>query len=160
MAKHWAITKDAGPAWSLCYGRDPANTIHWPNAGLMLARRLRRRPNINPALGQCIEGLCKHTASQFIPLSPPVSSSHLVSQAPSTSTTQQRGALPTLIVQAPYLPLSGTRWPDLWAICISICRRRVYMYMANCFLQRQTAVATTACFCRAGLLVNSVSTIV
>ena len=32
----------------------PANTIHWPNAGLMLARRLRRRPNINPALDQCI----------------------------------------------------------------------------------------------------------
>ena len=32
----------------------PANTVHWPNAGLMLARRLRRRPNVNPALGQCI----------------------------------------------------------------------------------------------------------
>ena len=29
-----------------------ANTIHWLNAGLMLARRLRRRPNITPALGQ------------------------------------------------------------------------------------------------------------
>ena len=27
----------------------PANTIHSPYAGLMLARRLRRRPNINPA---------------------------------------------------------------------------------------------------------------
>ena len=35
-------------------GAYPANTIHWPNAGLMLARRLRRRPNINPALGQYI----------------------------------------------------------------------------------------------------------
>ena len=33
---------------------NPANTIHCPNAGLMLARRLRRRPNINSALGQCI----------------------------------------------------------------------------------------------------------
>ena len=30
-----------------------AITIHWPNAGLILARRRRRRPNINPALGQC-----------------------------------------------------------------------------------------------------------
>ena len=27
----------------------PANTIHSPYAGVMLARRLRRRPNINPA---------------------------------------------------------------------------------------------------------------
>ena len=34
--------------------RIPAYTIHWSNAGLMLARRLRRRPNINPALDQCI----------------------------------------------------------------------------------------------------------
>ena len=32
----------------------PANTIHWPNAGLMLGRRWRRRANINPAFGQCI----------------------------------------------------------------------------------------------------------
>ena len=32
----------------------PTNMIHRPNAGLMLARRLRRQPNINPALGQCI----------------------------------------------------------------------------------------------------------
>ena len=30
------------------------STIHWPNAGLMLARSFRRRPNINPALGECI----------------------------------------------------------------------------------------------------------
>ena len=36
------------------YWEFPANTIHWPNAELMLARRLRRRPNINPALDQCI----------------------------------------------------------------------------------------------------------
>ena len=32
----------------------PANTIHWPNVALLLARRLRRRPGINPTLGQCI----------------------------------------------------------------------------------------------------------
>ena len=32
----------------------PANTMHGPNAVLMLARRLRRRPDINPAFGQCI----------------------------------------------------------------------------------------------------------
>ena len=30
------------------------NTIHWPNAGLMLGRRRGRWANINPALGQCI----------------------------------------------------------------------------------------------------------
>ena len=30
--------------------------IYWPNVGLMLARRLRRQPNINPALGRCIVG--------------------------------------------------------------------------------------------------------
>ena len=30
------------------------NTRTLPNAGLMLARRLRRRPNINPALGGSI----------------------------------------------------------------------------------------------------------
>ena len=32
----------------------PANTLCWPNAVLMLAHRLRRWANINPALGQCI----------------------------------------------------------------------------------------------------------
>ena len=30
----------------------PANTTRWPNAGLMLAHRLRRWANIKPALGQ------------------------------------------------------------------------------------------------------------
>ena len=37
------------------------NTRHWANAGLMLARRLRRRPNINPALVQCLmsDGRCQ-----------------------------------------------------------------------------------------------------
>ena len=29
-----------------------ADTRRWPNAGLMLAHRLRRRANIKPALGQ------------------------------------------------------------------------------------------------------------
>ena len=33
---------------------DPTDTIHWPNAGWMLARCLRRRSNVHPALGQCI----------------------------------------------------------------------------------------------------------
>ena len=32
----------------------PANTRHWPNAGSMLAHRLRRWSNIDPALGQCL----------------------------------------------------------------------------------------------------------
>ena len=31
---------------------NPANTTRWPNAGLMLAHRLRRSANISPALGQ------------------------------------------------------------------------------------------------------------
>ena len=33
-------------------GLNPANTIHWPSAGLMLVRRRRRRANINAALGR------------------------------------------------------------------------------------------------------------
>ena len=36
------------------YSFNPANTIHWANAGLMLASRLRLRPNIKPALDQCL----------------------------------------------------------------------------------------------------------
>ena len=32
----------------------PANTICWPNAGLMLAQRRRRWDNFKPALGQQI----------------------------------------------------------------------------------------------------------
>ena len=32
----------------------PTNAIYYPNAGLMLGQRLRRWPNINTALGQCI----------------------------------------------------------------------------------------------------------
>ena len=32
----------------------PANTIHSPNAGLMLARRLRLQSNISPVFVQCI----------------------------------------------------------------------------------------------------------
>ena len=31
---------------------NPADTRHWPNVGSMLADRLRRRPNIEPTLGQ------------------------------------------------------------------------------------------------------------
>ena len=31
---------------------NPANTSHWPDAGLMLAQRLRLWSNINPALGE------------------------------------------------------------------------------------------------------------
>ena len=33
-------------------GTCPAKATRWPNAWLMLGRRRRRRPNINPALGQ------------------------------------------------------------------------------------------------------------
>ena len=33
----------------------PANTIRWHNAGLMLGRRLRRRPNIKPTLDKRLE---------------------------------------------------------------------------------------------------------
>ena len=32
----------------------PANTIHWTNVGLLLGRRCRRRPNINPSLVWCL----------------------------------------------------------------------------------------------------------
>ena len=32
----------------------PANTTHPPNVGSMLARRLRRRSNIDPTLGRCV----------------------------------------------------------------------------------------------------------
>ena len=32
----------------------PANTRNWPSAVLMLARRLRRRPNIKTTLRQCL----------------------------------------------------------------------------------------------------------
>ena len=35
------------------YG-NPADTRHWPKAGSMLVLRLRRRPNIEPTLGQCL----------------------------------------------------------------------------------------------------------
>ena len=31
---------------------NPANTRHWPNVVLMLARRLRRRPNIKTTLDE------------------------------------------------------------------------------------------------------------
>ena len=31
---------------------NPVNMGRWPDAGLMLAHRLRRWPNINPALGE------------------------------------------------------------------------------------------------------------
>ena len=37
----------------IIFSPTPANTKHWPNVVLMLARRLRRRPNIKTTLGQC-----------------------------------------------------------------------------------------------------------
>ena len=39
-----------------------------PNVGLMLARRLRRRPNIKPALGQRVWIVCLgcHGVSQYL----------------------------------------------------------------------------------------------
>ena len=36
------------------YNPRVANTRHWTNVGLMLGRRRRRRPNINPTLAQCL----------------------------------------------------------------------------------------------------------
>ena len=32
----------------------PVNTWRWPNAGLMFGQRLRRCPNIKPALGHAL----------------------------------------------------------------------------------------------------------
>ena len=45
----------------------PANTIHWANAGLMLAQRRRRWANIKPALAQCIvlSGLVSSGVEEF-----------------------------------------------------------------------------------------------
>ena len=44
----------------ICVSALPAHTRHWINGGSMLARRLRRRPNIDPTLIQCLvlAGLC------------------------------------------------------------------------------------------------------
>ena len=50
----------------------PANTRHWTNVGLMLAHRLRRRPNINPTLVQCLvlaEHQLTHETFELITLS-------------------------------------------------------------------------------------------
>ena len=41
------------PCYLYQFKKLPSNTKHWPNAGLMLDQRLRRWPNIKPALGQC-----------------------------------------------------------------------------------------------------------
>ena len=46
LKQHWIM--------SVICSSLPANTIHWPNAGLMLGRRRRRRASINPSLGRCI----------------------------------------------------------------------------------------------------------
>ena len=46
------IKKRLQPCLALKYF--PANTMHQPNAGPMLVHRLRRWPNIVPALGWCI----------------------------------------------------------------------------------------------------------
>ena len=43
------------PEWVTAWDNAvPANTRQWINAGLMLAQRLRRWPNISPALVQCL----------------------------------------------------------------------------------------------------------
>ena len=51
-----------------CKGCVPlsANTRRWPNVGLMMGQRRRRRPNIKPALGQClvfVTGTDRHNPS-------------------------------------------------------------------------------------------------
>ena len=46
----------------------PANTRRLPNAGLMLAQRLRRWPNIKPALGEYIVSVgLEHNAAMYWP---------------------------------------------------------------------------------------------
>ena len=54
-ARAWCgdLCWDAFPTIPCAYSI-PANTRHWTNVGLMLARRLRRRANINPTLVQCL----------------------------------------------------------------------------------------------------------
>ena len=53
LAKGWSTICHAGPA--IKQNRvNPANTRHWTNVVLMLSHRLRRWPNINPTLVQCL----------------------------------------------------------------------------------------------------------
>ena len=47
----WTTTCQERPSRHLEF---PANTTHRTNVGLMLAHRLRRRPNINSTLVQCL----------------------------------------------------------------------------------------------------------
>ena len=64
LSKQEALTTEPGPRPSSRKELDkccvsvvqfiPANTRHWTNVGLMLAHRLRRRPNIDLALVQCL----------------------------------------------------------------------------------------------------------
>ena len=46
----WLLYKWADTAFLALQSSAPANTRLWPNAGLMLGHRLRRWPNIEPAL--------------------------------------------------------------------------------------------------------------
>ena len=48
----------------------PANTIHWPNAGLMLGQRRRRWPVNEPALGQYLSMTSLHTSPWLTPPPP------------------------------------------------------------------------------------------
>ena len=47
--------------------RLPENTTRWPNVGQTLAHRLRRWSNIQPALGDCIDGQQYHTVTHLAP---------------------------------------------------------------------------------------------
>ena len=47
---------------SRCNGHKTTNMRRWPNVGLMLAHRLRRRPSINSRLGQSLMFVVKTTA--------------------------------------------------------------------------------------------------
>ena len=58
-------------SFRFCYG-NPADTRHWPKAGSMLVRRLRRRPNIEPrSLNQpwfnvsCLLGRCWYSLRAY-----------------------------------------------------------------------------------------------
>ena len=58
----WYIVHDVGPTWNqqwhnvsyLLGNIFPANTRHSPNVASMLAHRLRRWPNIEATLGECL----------------------------------------------------------------------------------------------------------
>ena len=129
----WSTIYDAylGTLWIICDcfnigSASPANTIHRPNAGLMLARRLRRRPNINPALGQyisCLLGrwqwanikpaLCQHIV--FVGISPsPCSEDKLFTLTMMTGVLKHRCNLLVLVFYDAFRFLSFEMYTIRW----------------------------------------------